>query len=319
MYEIALTVASCLRSGTRADVAWVVDAEGISIEDWSQAVVFTPGGGRTGTLVNGALDGQLMDRVGRGAAGRLVGIEVGEVDALIAGLDSPGTARCLVVPADSFPSRTWDLAIAREPMVIVCSLDGDEVTEIALFTEETAGEAGGDIEAAIAGPPGSTIVDGRVVSVFKAVIQLVVVGSNPVSDALVELAGVVGWQARAVTNAASATGVIATLSPKDKVVVTGHDLELAGAALMAALESAAGYIGSLGARRMQENRADWLAYRGVTDLTRIHGPAGLDIGAESPAEIAVAILAEAISEGSTDDHESGGERSSAMEQNPGGG
>jgi len=75
---------------------------------------------------------------------------------------------------------------------------------------------------------------------------------------------------------------------------------------MAALDSEAGYIGALGARRMQENRADWLAYRGVTDLTRLHGPAGIDIGAETAAEIAVSILAEAIAE-------SGADRAGAVE------
>jgi xanthine dehydrogenase accessory factor len=130
--------------------------------------------------------------------------------------------------------------------------------------------------------------------------QLVVVGDTPVADALTELAALVGWRTRILTDAGSATGVIATLSKLDKVVVTAHDLDLAGAALMAALDSEAGYIGALGARRMQENRADWLAYRGVTDLTRVHGPAGIDIGAETAAEIAVSILAEAIAEGVAD-------------------
>jgi xanthine dehydrogenase accessory factor len=78
------------------------------------------------------------------------------------------------------------------------------------------------------------------------------------------------------------------------VLVVSHDLELAGPTLSTALSSQAGYIGALGSRRTQQARADWLAYRGITDLDRIHGPAGLDIGASSPAEIAVSILAEAL-------------------------
>jgi len=45
---------------------------------------------------------------------------------------------------------------------------------------------------------------------------------------------------------------------------------------------------------MQQNRADWLAYRGITEISRVHGPAGVDIGATSPAEIAISILAQAI-------------------------
>ena len=68
----------------------------------------------------------------------------------------------------------------------------------------------------------------------------------------------------------------------DKLVVMAHDLELAGPVLAAALDGDVGYIGALGSRRTQQARAEWLAYRGVTDLERIHGPAGLDIGASTP-------------------------------------
>ena len=46
---------------------------------------------------------------------------------------------------------------------------------------------------------------------------------------------------------------------------------------------------------MQQDRADWLAYQEVTDLSRVHGPAGLKISASTPAEIAVSVIAEIIS------------------------
>jgi xanthine dehydrogenase accessory factor len=166
------------------------------------------------------------------------------------------------------------------PFALVASLSDDRVTGFELQTDEAARPS---------------VTEDRVVSVFKAVPEMAVVGGGPVAEAVAEIAALVGWKVQVLTDAASAAGVIAVLSRADKVVVAAHDLELAGAALLAAIESDAGYIGSVGSRRMQENRADWLAYRGVTDLSRVHGPAGLDIGAETPGEIAVSVLAEAIS------------------------
>jgi xanthine dehydrogenase accessory factor len=307
VYGVALTVLACLRSGTRADVAWLVEAEGLAVADWSDAIVFTPGGGRIGGIAGGAFDGQLADQAGRRDVGRLIDIEVSEIDALIAGLPSAGSARCLLVPADTLPEGLWDLATAKVPICLVCAIDGDEVADISLYTTGTVAEGGDSVEHLFAtGKSGSTVTGDQVISVFRALPQLVVVGDTDVAAALVDLASRIGWNARVAADAGSATGMIATLSGQDKVVVAAHDLELAGTALMAALESDAGYIGALGARRMQENRADWLAYRGVTDLTRIHGPAGLDIGADTPAEIAVSILAEAIAENARDHAVSGG-------------
>jgi xanthine dehydrogenase accessory factor len=275
----------------------MVEAEGLTVADWSDAVVFTPGGGRIGGVAGGATDGQLADQAGRRDVGRLVNIEVSEIDALIAGLPSAGSARCLLVPADKLPGELWDLAVAREPIALVCTVEIDEVVEISLYTTATVADGGETVQRLFsAGTSGSTVTGDQVVSMFRAVPQLVAVGDTDVAAALVELASRLGWHATVAADAGSATGMIATLSGQDKVVVTAHDLELAGSALMAALASDVGYIGALGARRMQENRADWLAYRGVTDLTRIHGPAGLDIGADTPAEIAVSILAEAIAD-----------------------
>lgn len=297
MYDIALSVASCLRSGTRADVAWLVEAPGFEIDDWSEAELFTPGGGRIGSLFGGALDGILVDHAGKADRGRLLNCEIADVDALIAGLPHGGTARCVIAPAEQFPAELWDLLDERAAVALACHLDGDEVEMIKLHTGDTAPE---EVQRMLAAGRSASVVTGsEVITVLHPIPRLVLVGDNPVALALRPLAESMGWKPQVAGGSGSATGLIATLSPLDGVVVATHDLEFAGGALMAALDSRAGYIGSLGSRRMQENRADWLAYRGVTDLTRVHGPAGLDIGAETPGEIAVSILAEAIAQRAT--------------------
>lgn len=295
MYGIAITVAACLKAGTHADVAWLVETEGIEVGDWSNAVVFTPGGGHSGSLLGGALDSKLTEQAGRLSSGRLLDLEISEVDALIAELPAGGKAKCLMVPAEVLPAEVWHLAGSRARFCLVTSMRGGDVVNVDVFTEDTIGDAGSGIEEVFRGKgSGSTTLDDRVVSVFVGVPQMIVVGSSPIADALVEQSGLLGWQARVVSDLATVGGHVAPLSAIDKVVVAAHDLELAGTALTAALESDAGYIGSLGSRKMQSDRADWLTYRGVDDIDRVRGPAGLDIGADTPAEIAVAIVAEAI-------------------------
>jgi xanthine dehydrogenase accessory factor len=174
-------------------------------------------------------------------------------------------------------------------------LSGGDVEATSVYSEESVSEADTEVQAALSrGISGSIVTDERVISVFVAVPQMVVVGSGPVAEAVAALGRFVGWEPRLTTESAVASGLIAPLSGNDKVIIAAHDLELAGAALTAAIQSRCGYIGSVGSRKMQADRADWLAYRGVTDLTRVNGPAGLDIGADTPAEIAVSIVGEAI-------------------------
>jgi xanthine dehydrogenase accessory factor len=112
VYDIAMTVAACLQAGTRADVAWLVAADGIPVPNWSEAVVFTPGGGKTGSLLGGALDPKLGDLAGRWSKGRLVDVEITQVDVLIAELPSPGSVRCLHMPAETLP---WTCGTSPRP------------------------------------------------------------------------------------------------------------------------------------------------------------------------------------------------------------
>jgi len=86
------------------------------------------------------------------------------------------------------------------------------------------------------------------------------------------------------------------LDASTAVVTLTHDPKLDDPALEAALKSAVFYVGALGSKRTHAKRGERLGEAGITEeqFARIHGPVGLNIGAKSPAEIAVSILGQII-------------------------
>ena len=144
---------------------------------------------------------------------------------------------------------------------------------------------------------------------------LVIYGAVDTAEALCALARPLGW--RTVVGDARAAfltreripsadelivgwpdEVLARVRPDftTAIVVLTHDDKFDVPLLQAALETEALYIGALGARRNQERRRTRLLEEGVPEekLARIHGPAGLDLGGGTPAETALAILAEIV-------------------------
>ena len=99
---------------------------------------------------------------------------------------------------------------------------------------------------------------------------------------------VVGWPEDA----------LAQMEPDERtaVVVLTHEERWDVPALAGALATEAFYVGALGSRRTQARRRERLLESGVGDaqLERLHGPAGLDLGAGTPAETALSILAEIV-------------------------
>lgn len=90
--------------------------------------------------------------------------------------------------------------------------------------------------------------------------------------------------------------VAARPDPATAIITLSHDIKIDDPALVAALRSKAGYIAALGSRRSHAKRVERLAEMGfgADDIARVEGPAGLDIGAIGPAEIALSIAAGAV-------------------------
>lgn len=258
-----------------------------------EALAFTPGGGRIGGLLNGAFDGLLGDVAARQlSAGRLIGHTVTDLESQISGIPAGTSAEFLVVPAEQIDPQAWPLLLQREALVVTAALEDDVVTDVRVTAAEDS--AGPERDAISAGTPLATRDERGVTTVILPVPRLVVAGQGPIAEALAAQGELLGWKTAIDPRPAMVAGLTASLSPMDAVVVMGHDVEASSTCLMAALDSDAGYIGALGSRAMQQSRADWLALRDVTDLDRVNGPAGLDIGAGSPAEIAVSIAAQII-------------------------
>jgi xanthine dehydrogenase accessory factor len=142
--------------------------------------------------------------------------------------------------------------------------------------------------------------------------RLVLVGAAHIAQVLAPMAALAGYAVtvidprRAFANKARFPGVTVDHSWPDEgltalgvdsrtaVVTLSHDPKLDDPALLTALRSPAFYVGALGSRRTQSKRLERLRAAGLSERQAacLHAPVGLEINAVTPAEIAVAILAQ---------------------------
>jgi len=155
--------------------------------------------------------------------------------------------------------------------------------------------------------------DGKLfVQPFNPPIRLIVVGAVHIAQALVPMAALSGYETVVVDPRRSFASdrrfpdvavsqdwpdealEALSIDARTAVVTLTHDPKLDDPALDVALKSPAFYIAALGSRRTHAARLERLQVLGHGDkaLARIHGPAGLALGAVSPAEIAISVMAE---------------------------
>ncbi|MBX2812225.1 MAG: XdhC family protein [Myxococcales bacterium] len=147
---------------------------------------------------------------------------------------------------------------------------------------------------------------------FLPPLELLVVGAVHIAQFLVRIANLTNYQvkvidprtsfahkerfpgAQLITDWPDEVLSKLPLSGRSAIVTLSHDPKIDDAALSIALSSTAFYIGCLGSRRTHKERLSRLRQQGHSPdhLDRLRGPVGLAIGAKTPAEIAVAIMAE---------------------------
>lgn len=169
-----------------------------------------------------------------------------------------------------------------------------------------------DVRRSLAEDRSGMIEGGYFVHVHNPPLRLILVGAVHIAQALAPMAAIAGYRViivdprRAFATDERFPGItlddrwpdeaLEDLQPNRRtaVVTLTHDPKLDDPALMVALKSDAFYIGCLGSRKTHAKRLERLAEAGFSeaDFQRIHGPLGLDIGAVTPAEIAISALAE---------------------------
>jgi len=169
-------------------------------------------------------------------------------------------------------------------------------------------------QAARADQSGPVEIEGKswFLAVYNPPLDLAIIGAVHIAQPLAQMAALAGYGVRiidprtAFATAERFPGVMLShdwaddalakqpLGSRSALVALTHDPKLDDPALTAALNSPCFYIGALGSKKTHAARLTRLKAHGFTDeeLSRIHGPIGLPLGGRSPAEIAIAILAE---------------------------
>lgn len=300
------------RAGRGAAIATVVQTWGSAPRQAGSQLVVAGDGTMMGSVSGGCVEGAVVVAAQEALADgtpRDLSFGVSDDDAFAVGLACGGTIRVLVEPVGAA------LPVALLEQVVAARAQRRAVAYgVNLTTWERRLLAPTDAPARFRADRSGLEETGEFVTLFNPPLRLVVVGAVHIAQALLPMARLAGFDPvlidprGAFGSAARFPGetilddwpdeAMAQLAPdaRTAVVTLTHDPKLDDPAIRAALASDCFYLGCLGSTRTHAKRLDRLRGAGVTDaaIARIHAPVGLDIGAKSPAEIAVSVLAQIV-------------------------
>jgi xanthine dehydrogenase accessory factor len=315
MREILSELERWRTQGDRIAMARVVATRRSAPRPVGSKLIVSERGEMAGSISGGCVENEVVEaarEVLRGADPRLVTYGISDDQALSVGLPCGGEIDVWIDEPDPELLRQLE-DVARDERRAVFFVDLDD------GAERLVPDGDNDVADGLIREGHSKVVElhGRrlFADVFGPPPRLLVYGAVDTADALCATARSIGWH----TIVADARGRFATRErlphadeilvawPEDAlaqvqpdhataIVVLTHDDKFDIPMLTGALASEAFYVGALGSRRNQERRRERLLEAGLDDSTvdRISGPAGLDIGAHTPAETALSMLAEIL-------------------------
>jgi len=299
-------------AGDGVGVVRVLERHGFGTVESGQLVAGTASGSVAGVLYRGALDATALPlaAVAVGAP-QTRKAHVAEAAALDAGLACSGGATLLGHPLAAEPAAALGAALERGvPAGLVSAADG--TAALVLTGPELSDVYGGlgapEIDTAAVDAArtllrrGATVtervsVEGAelLLDLWIPVPSILVVGSGAIGDALLAQAALLGWTGRHETALVPTRAAVAAFSDADVLVLLDHAPSF-DVVLLEGLRRGRGFIGALGSRHTQSARRERLRAAGLTDaeLAALRGPVGLDLGARTPAETAVSIVAQVV-------------------------
>ncbi len=313
--DISETALFWHRAGKGAALATVVETWGSAPRPVGSQLAISGDAELAGSVSGGCVEGavviEALDALQDGQP-RLLTYGVADDEAFAVGLACGGTIRVLVEPvgpglSEAMLAQICKARTAREALAYVVNIQSWD-RRLANVDDPALGKA---IAARFRSDLSGFEKD-DFIAIHNPPLQMVVVGAVHVAQPLMQMARLAGYAAvlvdpreafgaaerfpgETIVNDWPDEALLAHgLGPRTAVVTLTHDPKIDDPAIVTALKSGVFYLGCLGSTRTHAKRVTRLQEAGFTDaqIARIHGPVGLAIGAKSPAEIAIAIMAE---------------------------
>lgn len=303
-------------AGTRAALATVVETWGSAPRQAGSQLAISGTGDMVGSVSGGCVEGAVVTEALEAMQDRqprLLTFGVSDETAFSVGLACGGTIRILVEPVGEGANALPEVLLAQLTEARAAPRPAALATDLASWSRRLV-SPGEDpaTDARLRSDRSGLEEDGRFIAVHNPPLRLIVVGAVHIAQPLLSMARDCGYACtlidpRAAFGSSSRfpgqvilddwpDDALATLAPDTRtaIVTLTHDPKLDDPALRFALEAPVFYIGALGSKKTHAKRLDRLTAAGFTpdQIARIHAPVGLDIGARTPAEIAVSILAQ---------------------------